>query len=78
MRISLSCKPLRPTDALPFIPLCFSAQSSRGEIFDGTCNGANGRRGQSIEEIMATLTVTVVVVEISAARPGLSRVRRYR
>lgn len=50
----------------------------RGSIFDGTCHGdGSGGRGQTVPEIMATLTITVTIVEISGSGHDCSRVRRY-
>jgi len=69
-------------------PGCYACyDSSRGKVFDGTCNGdGTGGTGQCIQDILATLTMTVnvVVVEVpatatvtvSGARRG-GRVRRY-
>jgi len=50
----------------------------RGYEFDGTCHGdGTGGEGQQIGDIMATLTVTVVVVEYSSGAERGTRVRRY-
>lgn len=50
----------------------------RGYEFDGTCHGdGTGGEGQQIGDIMATLTVTVVVVEYSSGTDRGTRVRSY-
>lgn len=55
----------------------FVDNQARGTIFDGTCDGdGSGGTGQGIDEIMATLTLTVVVVQSSASERG-TRVRKY-
>ena len=50
----------------------FAGNKRNGYIFDGTCNGDgrnDGPKGQEIVEILKTVTVEVVVVEVYPAGP---------
>lgn len=48
----------------------YAAGKGRGHLFDGTCNGdGTGGRGQSISEILRTLTITITEWTYSTLSP---------